>query len=52
MRKVKWIPMPAGQIMSMVNTIARSNPYLCKPVTLEDLLRAKDRYIRIASLLN
>lgn len=52
MRKVKWIPMPAGQIMSMVSSIARSNPYLQRPVTLEDMLRAKDRYIHIASLLN
>lgn len=48
---VKWIPLPAGQILGMVKRIAEQNG-MTGPIDLEVLLRAKDRYIKIASLLN
>jgi hypothetical protein len=46
-----FTPMPAGQIMGMVKKMAEKLP-IQQPISFEDLLRAKDRYIKIASILN
>ncbi len=51
MKKVKWIAMPAGSIMYLVSQMAKELP-LQKPITMDVLMRAKDRYIEIASRLN
>lgn len=43
--------MPAGQIMGLVKKIVQESG-VKGTIDLEVLLRAKDRYIKIASILN
>lgn len=48
---VKWIPMPAGQILGMVKRMAESRG-LQSPICWEALTREKKRYFQRASILN
>jgi len=50
-KPLKIIPMPAACILGLVNNILQASP-LQKPITMEVLLRAKDKYLRDAALLN
>lgn len=47
-----WIPFPTGYFMGMINKLVQNNSSMTKPITMENLLRAKDRYLKLASILN
>ena len=49
-RKTKVLPMPAGQIMGMVKQVYKTK--LQAPITLENLVRARNKYLIDASILN